>query len=644
MFVPRHIHYSSDSRLHVFTDASQIAYAATLYIVNGAESHLVTARTRLAPLNPKLTIPRLELMGALLGARIYHMFAESFDCSSPPVFWTDSETVRYWILGGPEVLKTFESNRIKEIIEKSTSVWKRVSTEMNPADLATRGVTWNDLQESSLWFHGPAFLTEPENEWPQMEISPNQEQIHTAYEEERNLLTITVDPEPPLPRNHLRAVRVMSLVLQFGDLTRGRYLPDKPYFNLALQHLIRRAQMEEFPNDFQRLSNGSHILASSRLCHLRPFLDPNSRIIMVRGRTYPDKPLPLIPSTSALFRRMVLHYHISILHSGPRHTIAEFLRHYHVLRSASSIKRALSVMCHRCRRLYGVPFRSQEAPLPNFRITPTRPFSHVGLDYCGPFLCDNRKTYILLFTCAVVRAVHLEVTPNMSAETTIRAFRRFIARRGKPILIYSDNALSFLNVRSHLDVTWKLIPPKSPWWGGFYERMIGLVKRSLRATLYRSSISLEEFLTVVMEVEEAVNRRPLVVNEDGGNVLSPAHFLHGIGPTSEDLIPLEELDFLKEWGRRQEFSKRCFRTLKKEYFTQLRNWRSHEVGVFEPKVGDVVLVKDSMKSRLKWPLGKVVGVGPHHLEIIINGWKTQRTHKDVFPLEASTLTTESSPL
>ena len=90
------------------------------------------------------------------------------------------------------------------------------------------------------------------------------------------------------------------------------------------------------------------------------------------------------------------------------------------------------------------------------------------------------KCFILLFTCAVTRAVHIELTPDMGAYLLILA-HRFISRKGTVKFFISDNFKSFKSallksyLRNH-SISWKFILEKSPWWGEFYERLVGLVK------------------------------------------------------------------------------------------------------------------------------------------------------------------------
>lgn len=99
------------------------------------------------------------------------------------------------------------------------------------------------------------------------------------------------------------------------------------------------------------------------------------------------------------------------------------------------------------------------APLPEDRIKPAPPFTNVGLDFAGPlYLKDSdEKVYICLFTCAVTRAVHLELVCDMTTERFLLALRRMIARRGMCSIIWSDNAKTFKAANKELQRCWRVL-------------------------------------------------------------------------------------------------------------------------------------------------------------------------------------------
>ena len=181
------------------------------------------------------------------------------------------------------------------------------------------------------------------------------------------------------------------------------------------------------------------------------------------------------------------------------------------------------------------------APLPKERVSQAPPFTITGMDHAGPLYCSDhpgQKFYILLFTCAVVRAVHLELVESMSQPETDLALRRFVARRGMPDVVWSDNAKGFQAEKEHLLKTlgsegpeWRFIAPRAPWWGGWWERLVGTVKSALRKTLGRRRLCRRELETVLHEVESCVNSRPLtfVGDElDSGRQLTPSQFLRKV--------------------------------------------------------------------------------------------------------------------
>ena len=193
------------------------------------------------------------------------------------------------------------------------------------------------------------------------------------------------------------------------------------------------------------------------------------------------------------------------------------------------------------------------APYPSQRIEESSPFSYTGLDYLGPLYVkvgtETSKIWVCLFTCLAVRAIHLEIIRDMTANQFLLCLRRLIARCGKPKLIISDNAPQFKLTKSALDVAWqsatthpdtqsylankeikwKFIVELAPWMGGFYECLMGLVKQSLRKSIRKICLNFDQCQTVLTEVEAVLNSRPLVyvgADLNSGLTLTPAHFLN----------------------------------------------------------------------------------------------------------------------
>ncbi|XP_076081076.1 uncharacterized protein LOC143051991 [Mytilus galloprovincialis] len=167
--IPRHYSDESsdtnnDNVIHVFTDYSMKAYGACAYIVANGKSSLIMAKNRVAPLK-QLTIPRLELMAAVIGSRLLAHFRNTLQITRA-VLWSDSQIVLTW-LSSKKTLKPFISNRVKEITELTEELtWRYCPSESNPADLLSRGITIDKFKDNRLWMHGPDWLTVEDN-WPE---------------------------------------------------------------------------------------------------------------------------------------------------------------------------------------------------------------------------------------------------------------------------------------------------------------------------------------------------------------------------------------------------------------------------------------------------------------------------------------------
>ena len=231
------------------------------------------------------------------------------------------------------------------------------------------------------------------------------------------------------------------------------------------------------------------------------------------------------------------------------------------------------------------------------------------------------KCYVLLFTCATTRAVYLELTPDVGVYSLILAVRRFISRNSTPKLFISDNFKSFRSkdIKSYLkrvNITWKFILEKSPWWEGFYERLIGVMKNLLKNAMGRASSTYDEILTILIEIESIINSRPLTYmsdNHDEG-FITPYHLIYGChihekcykynakNEISSDQIR-EDLSS-KNTNVKSYFIKRFedyYVIAIREYYNQ-RKFKNNKQLV----IGDVVLVKEDNLPRISWRKGRII--------------------------------------
>ncbi|GFT18860.1 integrase catalytic domain-containing protein [Trichonephila clavipes] len=165
------------------------------------------------------------------------------------------------------------------------------------------------------------------------------------------------------------------------------------------------------------------------------------------------------------------------------------------------------------------------------RVKDAAVFEVVGVDLAGPlYVKRGDKVWIVLYTCAIYRALHLELVSSLSTDAFLLSFRRFVTRRGRPRIIYSDNGTNFRVAYNELididwnkvsryaeiqRITWKFIPPTAAWRGGFWERLVRTAKEFLRRTLGKAIFTYKELLTILCECEKVVNSRPLTyLSED----------------------------------------------------------------------------------------------------------------------------------
>ena len=167
--------------LHTFVDASEEAYGAVVYIrhvyVNGTvTSRLVASKSRVSPLQA-VSIPRLELMAAVVGVNLTKSVSESLDVArSKWTLWSASMDVLYWVLGKSRQFKPFVANRVGLIQRLSEpQQWRYVPSKLNPADLLSRGVTIQALSDDEKWWLGPCFVKEQSDVWPENRVENKKE-------------------------------------------------------------------------------------------------------------------------------------------------------------------------------------------------------------------------------------------------------------------------------------------------------------------------------------------------------------------------------------------------------------------------------------------------------------------------------------
>lgn len=331
--------------------------------------------------------------------------------------------------------------------------------------------------------------------------------------------------------------------------------------------------------------------------------------------------------------------------------------------------------CQRCRAYHLRSAAQTEGCPPSWRVTKSAPFRFVGTDVCGPFHIKgpnegNSKIYLCIFTCAATRALHLEVLRNLETQEFFRAFKRFVSRRGTPELMYSDNFRSYKRAAADLEgiaqllqdnslveglahrgIKWHFSTEHAPWENGFVERVVGTVKSALRKVLGKSTVDFVEFETICCEVEDLINRRPLLqVNDEGEeiDVLTPQHFLlQEIAPPLQDshLPPPQRRDeLLRRWRARKVLVEKVWTRWEKEYLGLLRSLHQRDLRAARPLVvGAVVLLGDQKIPKMYWKLARITktnvgrdGLVRSCIVMLPGGKQLQRPAQLLYPLEICT--------
>lgn len=659
--VPRHALCTNPSsiELHCFVDASKGAYGSCLYVRSidndgNVSINLFCAKTRVAPLKT-LTIPRLELSGALLGARLVAKVKGAIRCRvDREVFWTDSSVVLGWIRSQPKMLKAFVCNRINEIHElTSRDSWRHVPTSLNPADLASRGVDPEQLQGLSLWWHGPTFLMHDENNWPLNldYIDPNLPERKTTGDCSTVAVMINIEQTPIIEFKKYSKVnklkRIVAYILRFIHNCQNPTTKTKGYLQIheiknALTYLLKLSQNQTYATEICLLNEGKKLKTKCYLLQLAPFMDSDG-LIRVGGRLQNadcdyDKKHPILLDGKHDFTRLLMEdEHLRLLHAGPQLLLSSIREQFWPV-GGRTLAREVVRKCYICTRLRGKAMEPLMGNLPADRVTAFYPFQVCGLDFAGPFLISSKKgkgnritkCYLNIIVCFATKAVHLEVVSDLSTNAFILSLRRFVGRRCRPHTIYCDNGTNFVGANNELGrmlrsaqnsvyefandegIKFLFSPPYSPTFGGIWEAGVKSAKFHLKRIMGNASLTFEELSTLFIQIEAILNSRPLSPlssDPNDSSPLTPGHFLVGRPMTSLPSPPIT-IKNPDRYQRVEQLRQHFWQRWSMEYLSELQQrtkWRQRQR---ELRTGDLVVFKEENTPPLKWKLGRVQQLYP----------------------------------
>lgn len=647
--------------LHGFSDASERGYSAVIYLrtvdaTGTVGLHLITAKSKVAPLRTRWTIPKLELSGAALLVRLLNHVCATLGRSidfDTVYAWTDSQVVLCWLKTSVHALEVFVANRVSQIQKSDTAlVWRHVPGEINPADCASRGCEATELVDHPLWW-GPEWLIQPEVSWPRTTPLMKEQvpgmRAHAIETEATPEVGFLLDRYSSLDK----LLGVTAWVRRFiHNCRRPHEKNTSPILspqerNDALLHWVRTVQAEQFDAEMNIIRTGRSRLKGA-IARLNPFVD-NSGLLRVGGRLrnanlpYGARHPLLLPKDGHLVRLLVSDRHTKNSHAGCNALLAILQREFWILSARRTI-RGVIFRCLPCYRLKAATMQPQMGDLPADRVLESRPFAGVGTDFAGPFMVKtsrirNAKTlkaYLCVFVCLATKAVHLEVVSDLTTEAFVAALGRFVSRRGMPSLIRSDCGTNYKGTDHYLTdvynflcknqtaigtalsrrgISWQFDPPACPHWGGIFEAVVKVAKTHLRRAIGETILTFEELATVFCKVEAVLNSRPLCPLSSDPNdleALTPGHFLIGQPLTALPEYPFRDVNSnrLSRFELLQQLTQSFWSRWNLEYLHLLQQRVKWTDKTNPPKVGDLVLLKDANLPPLHWRRGRIVKLYP----------------------------------
>ena len=541
--------------------------------------------------------------------------------------WLDSLVVLHWLKGGGQY-KQFVANRVSKVQSHPEVSWHHVPTEENPADLGSRG---GQVKDCKPWWSGPAWLSNKEA-WPPDIVTRASPETQAEAKATKELFARAEATNYPLDDilakfTLTKAMRVSAWVSRFA---RNIRLPKEERISgpLTIQ------EIHDQHTAWTKRAQANHETRKDEECVGLQVNDQG--LLECRGRLQGHYPIYL-PDQHPYTLKLVEDAHQRTLHGGVGLTMARVRQNHWIPRLRRLAKRVIK-QCYGCRRFQARAIaKPPPGNLPLDRTEGDRPFQAVGVDFAGPIMYrvskkTQGKAYVILYACSLTRAIYLELTKSMETGEFLQSLKRLIARKGRPEKIYSDNARPFVAAAQWLkkvqqdekfhhfltnqNIKWQFNLSRAPWWGGQFERLVGLVKQALYKAIGNGCLGWTELQDVLLDVEVTLNNRPLGYLEDDIEVpvLTP-NSIQFVGSTHlPELEPHREDD--RDLRERAKYPRRCKETMwnrwTKEYLRGLRERHNlkHSRKPCPLGVGDVVVIQSEERNRGKWSLGVIEELYP----------------------------------
>ena len=505
--IRRQVSMSADNivSIHIFSDGSDAAYAFTAYALtlDGDAPQLVAGAKRLTSLTPR-TIPEIELQGVCLATKFADKLRLHFGLRTFH-FWTDSLPVLYWLNNPNNKLKVFVMNRLIQVRRNVSSLdfkWHFVPGDINPADKPTRGLVLDKLLEDETYWHGPAFLRQPEDSWPKipfvllkgellnMEVVPVL--LTNKGEPARLTLRVVVENFFTWNTDHFDQSAVQSDAA-VSALSWGRVIKDlievdrfskikklvgtvnkvfhffatmlaldRPVnlgLNPAWAGVLKWAQLSSFEAAIKTFIEDDKWPKTYGFSGLNIAFDRNG-VLRVYGRWASDMTRPpqnrhpiLLRADSPIVILIADQTHHEVGHGCSVWQLRARLQEtYFIIRIQPLCRLVLSrcIKCQKIKKAASTQLMSQPNHDPSLWEL-CRPFYIISMDFCGPFDVLNNsnleKRHVLIVVCQQTKAIFVEDCLTLDTHNFLCALSIFMSQNGCPGEVRTDNASCFLSGR-----------------------------------------------------------------------------------------------------------------------------------------------------------------------------------------------------
>ena len=641
--------------LIVFSDGSVSAFGAVAYIrwklaSGGYWSCLIMAKSKIAP-KYILSIPRMELNGAVLGVRIKNFLLKETNFEFSKIWHlVDSSTVLGYVHKESGAFGPFEGIRISEVQTSSEFVdgklvgWAWVPGCENPADWCTKPRNLKDmLATDGFWKKGPDFLSREENTWP-IKLSYKKENLegelnvvrrarcaHAQVKEQQGIMERLVNR----CGTWRKLVRIMAWMRRFVMLNSLSSVLNAEELSRAKKMLVKYAQLGLYPELQKAAQSGL-----GKFRKLAPVLDDES-VWRVGSRMKValftvDAKLPaLIPVDHRITLLLMRHVH-QISHPGQDGTLCRFRGQGYWAVKAGNLAKKVKNDCVTCRKLAQQLLCQPMGGIPAERLSQLIAWSHCQIDLFGPFSCRSdvnaratKKIWGMVIEDMNSGAVYLDIVQDYSSPAVLLTLRRFGSMRGWPGVMYSDPGSQLESAGGKLEqwwtkmedalrtfaasknFKWLLSPADSPWRQGKAERRIAIVKKLIRISIGDTRVTPVELQTIFFEESNICNERPISLSlprSDGTyTIITPNQLLLGrsFNQLPDDLELVESLPISARYRLVNHVTTEFWKRWSSEVSPGLvvrQKWHEKSRNLCE---GDLVMICEPSKLKSRYKLAVV---------------------------------------